>query len=249
MGETNDRTIEEYEKKVFDTYEELATKVISYGYRHNPIYVARKAIVDWALLTEIDIRDKRVLNVGCFEPIDELVWAGVVKKWVAIDINPTSIKVAEQILYAELSPELARRVKFKTMDARSLVFEDGEFDVAVSFSVIDHIPDPRARDDVIIEMARVVKRGSYVIITVPNRYGYYHIMYDRNQRRGIKTDVGYQYFYSYFELRRKLTKSGLKPLKFTSDMKNVAHLPRFVRAFTMPFIFFGNRMGFLAQKI
>jgi len=210
MGDTNNRTIKEYEKKVFDTYEELATKVISYGYRHNPIYVAGKAIVDWALLTEIDMRDKRILNVGCFEPIDELVWAGVVKRWVAIDISPISIKVAKQILYAELSPKLARRVKFKTMDARSLVFEDGEFDVAVSFSVIDHIPNPQVRDAAIKEMARLVKKGGYVIVTVPNRYGYFHIINARNQRRATKTDVAYQYFYSYSESKREINSKRVK---------------------------------------
>jgi len=31
-------------------------------------------------------------------------------------------------------------------------------------------------------------------------------------------------------------------------MKNVGDLPRFVRALIMPLIFFGDRMGFLAQK-
>jgi ubiquinone/menaquinone biosynthesis C-methylase UbiE len=241
--------IQKHEASVFHSYESLAQRILQRGYRHNAMYLARKAVVDWFLLTSIDITGKRILNVGCFEPIDEIVWSGPVQEWVAVDVSPASIKTARKIVNLELAPRLAKKVKFAVMDAQKLEFKDEAFDVAVSFSVLDHIPDPGVRDRAIQEMARVVKTGGHVIITVPNRYAYFHMMYRRNVRRGIAMDVGYQYFYSYWELKKKMIQAGLRPVRFTSDMKNVGDLPKWMRGLLMPFVLFGDRMGILSQKI
>ncbi len=72
------------EKKVLDTYDHLAHAVETVGYRHNPIYLARKAVVDWDLMQTAGVVGKKVLNVGCFEPIDEVIWAPSVAEWTAI---------------------------------------------------------------------------------------------------------------------------------------------------------------------
>jgi hypothetical protein len=97
-------------------------------------------------------------------------------------------------------------------------------------------------------MTRVVKPGGHVIITVPNRYSYYRLMYGRNVRRGISLDVGYQYFYSPWELRRSLTDAGLRPVRYTSDLRNVGDMPRLIRGILHPLTTFGDRMGYLATK-
>jgi ubiquinone/menaquinone biosynthesis C-methylase UbiE len=240
--------VRKHEKAVFDTYENLAGKILEKGYRHNPTYLARKAIVDWDLMISAGIQNKSILNVGCFEPIDEIVWAGFVKEWTAIDLSPSAINIAKTIIAHELPAHHARRVKLKVMNAQELKFPDASFDVAVSFSVIDHMPDRSVREKTITEMARVVKKGGFVVVTVPNRYSYYRLLHGRNVRRRIQTDVGYQYFYSYWELKKAVISAGLKPLRFTSDMKNVGDLPRILRALLLPFQLFGDRMGFLARK-
>lgn len=245
MKETNVKASEE---KVFTTYERLAEKLIVHGYRHNALYIARKAVVDWDLMTSAGVEGKKVLNVGCFEPVDELHWAGLVREWTAIDLSPNSIDVARRIVNAELSPELVRKTTFEVMDAQRLDFPAGAFDLVVSFSVIDHIPDPEVRQRAIMEMARVVRPGGHVVVTVPNRYSYYRFLYARNVRRGVTLDVGYQYFYSRWELRRSLINAGLRVLRFTSDMKNVGDLPKVLRGAMLPFAMFGDRMGYLAAK-
>lgn len=241
-------TVKDSEAKVMQTYEQLAEKLLVHGYRHNALYLARKAMVDWELITSAGIQEKSVLNVGCFEPIDELHWAGLVRDWTAIDLSPTSIEVARRIVAAELHPDLAKKIRFEVMDAQRLIFAPDSFDVAVSFSVIDHIPDPAVRQRSVGEMARVVKPGGHVILTVPNRYSYYHLMYARNVRKGVTLDVGYQYFYTRWELRRSLMDAGLRPVRFTSDLRNVGDLPKAIRALLMPFTTFGDRMGYLAIK-
>lgn len=236
------------EQKVLSTYGQLAHAVETVGYRHNPIYLARKAVVDWDLMQGANIIGKTVLNVGCFEPIDELIWAPSVAEWTAVDLTPEAIETARRMVDRHLAPEFAKRVRLKVMDAQKLEFDDNSFDVAVSFSVFDHIPDPGVRQRAIREMARVVKPGGHVVITVPNRHSYYRFMYERNVRRGIDLHVGYQYFYSRSELRRELRQCGLRIVRFTSDMKPVGDLPKFVRGALMPLVVFGDRMGFLAQK-
>ena len=244
----NDTNVKASEEKVFTTYERLAETLIVHGYRHNALYIARKAVVDWDLLTSAGVKGKKVLNVGCFEPIDELHWAGLVGEWTAIDLSPNSIEVARRIVSAELSPELVKKTRFEVMDAQQLSFPTGTFDIVVSFSVIDHIPDPAVRQRAIAEMARVVRPGGHVIVTVPNRFSYYRLLYARNVRRGITLDVGFQYFYSRRELRRSLINAGLRVLRFTSDMRNVGDLPKILRGALLPLATFGDRMGYLATK-
>ena len=242
------KSVHRDEQRVMETYEQLATRILNKGYRHNPLYLARKAAVDWELMSSVDLAGSKVLNVGCFEPIDELQWAAAVKEWIAIDLSPKSIQVAKKIIKSALAPALQKRVRFQVMDASDLVFKDGTFDLAVSFSVLDHVPDPETRSNAIREMARVVRPGGHVIITVPNRRGYYRFMYQRNTRRGVATDVGYQYFYTREELKQSLRDAGLQPLRFTSDFKNINDLPKVVRAVLLPFLPFGDRMGYLAKK-
>jgi len=248
MSTTDPKHSDNDRQKVLSTYDQLAHAVETVGYRHNPIYLARKAVVDWDLMHTAGIVGKSVLNVGCFEPIDELIWAPSVAEWTAVDLTPQAIETARRMVDRHLAPDIARKVKLLVMDAQKLEFPDNRFDVAVSFSVFDHIPDSVVRRNAVREMARVVKPGGYVVISVPNRHSYYRYMYERNVRRGVQLDVGYQYFYSRSELRNELLNSGLRIVRFTSDMKNIGDLPKFARALLMPLVLFGDRMGFLAQK-
>ncbi len=241
--------IKQEQVKVFETYEQLALKVLESGYRHNPLYLARKAVVDWDLLQSAGIKGKRVLNIGCFEPIDELWWGPLVREWTAVDLSPKSVEIAKTLVRRILAPPIARRIKFRVMDAQELSFKDESFDVVTSFSVLDHVSDPGIRHRAFREMARVVKKNGSVIVTVPNRYSYYRMLYARNVMLGRTTDVGYQYFYSYGELRTELEKVGLSPERFTSDAKNVGDLPKAVRFFLLPLRYLGDRMGFLARKL
>jgi len=58
------------------------------------------------------------------------------------------------------------RCTFMRYDGRRIPFDDGAFDAAVSFQVIEHIEDD---DRFVSEIARVVKSGGKAYLTTPNK--------------------------------------------------------------------------------
>ena len=93
----------------------------------------------------------RILDVGCGKGhlVKALSDLGV--EAVGIDLNPNAVDVA-----------VVPRVQ--TMSATKLEFEDRAFDAVVSFHAIEHIPPI---DEVLREMARVVKPGGKVLLVYP----------------------------------------------------------------------------------
>jgi 2-polyprenyl-3-methyl-5-hydroxy-6-metoxy-1,4-benzoquinol methylase len=93
----------------------------------------------------------RVLDVGCGKGhlVKALSELGV--DAVGIDLNPNAADVA-----------VVPRVQ--TMSATHLEFDDASFDAVVSFHAIEHIPRV---DEVLREMARVVKPGGKVLLVYP----------------------------------------------------------------------------------
>ena len=93
----------------------------------------------------------RILDVGCGKGhlVKALSDLGV--DAIGIDLNPNAADVA-----------VVPRVQ--TMSATNLEFEDRAFDAVVSFHAIEHIP---RIEEVLREMARVVKPGGKVLLVYP----------------------------------------------------------------------------------
>ena len=242
----------EKEEKVIKAYDKYAKRVLEDGYRFNPVYIASKALSDWVLLTSIDLKGKRVLNIGCAEPIDELQFVERVDEWVSLDVNPKMIKTAREVAERKLNSQLFSKLEFVTADATRMPFDDETFDIVTAFSSIEHIPDAKLRHKAIEEMVRVVKRSGYVIITVPNRWNLKWYLWSIKAMREGTTDFGYCYNYSPLEIRRDLIDARLRIIKYSSDFKMtygfVPFLPLgyIIERFR---IYFGERMGYLAQKV
>ncbi|MFQ5876384.1 MAG: class I SAM-dependent methyltransferase [Acidobacteriota bacterium] len=238
------------EERVRSAYSANAARVEARGFRDNPIYLATKALVDWDLLEDIDLGTKDVLNVGCFEPIDEIHYARRVRSWTAIDVNPEAIAMARRIVDRELGPRLRERLRFRVEDATRLSFPDASFDVAVSFSAIEHIPAAPRRRAAMREMARVLRPGGHMIVTVPNRYSTFLLAHLRNLKRG--SDYGYSYLYGPLELKRDMRSAGLRILRFSSEWRALLVMPSFMpkpfRDLLFPLVYFGERIGCLARK-
>lgn len=162
------------EEKVYEAYTRLSQEIVSWKYRYDNTYLISKFLTDYALFSKANFNGKRVLNIGCFEPIDEVYYASRVGEWYAIDINREAIEAAQDVVNRELSESLKNKIKFKVEDATSLSFPDESFDIVVSFSTIDHIPSQKARETAISEMCRVLKKKGYLVITVPNRWNLFY---------------------------------------------------------------------------
>ena len=236
------------QKEVIEAYDRLAPAL--YGW-NDWGYMLLKALTDYYLLSKIEIADKKFLNVGCFLPVDEIQFARMVKKWVAIDLSSEAIKIARKITDEELPPSIAERCIFQVANAGNLPFKDESFDIAVSFSTIDHIPDSDVRKKAVEEMARVTRKGGYVVITVPNKLDF-RVYYRSNkaQRKGT-CPYSYEYFFFPWGLKKMMVKCGLKPIAFaSSNMNPYSYFQKLASKLNINiFKYFGVRMGYLSQKM
>lgn len=232
-------------RKVQEIYSQRAKS----GFKSDPTnrwdYLYSKLTTDWWLLSQIDIEGKKILNIGCAQPRDEINFAPRIKEWIAIDLNKDVIEVSREAVSKTLNPELASKIRFQVADATKLPFGNDTFDIVVSFSTIDHIFSSGGRKKAIKEMSRVVKKGGYVIITVPNKLNFAYWFWSKK-----KTQAGYEYCFFPWELKRYLKEAKLKPLKFTSNFKiSLGIWLDFLRLLFLPIEYFGFRMGYLSQKI
>lgn len=250
---------EKLREDVLQAYEERAKRWNQQDPRDRYTYMTAKVAADHRLLNKIDLSAKSVLNIGCAFLIDEICFARKVKRWTAVDFSPQSIQSARQIIEAELPLQLAQKIQLSVADAMKLPFASGSFDVTVSFSTIDHVPGHENRQQVIAEMARVIRKGGYVIITVPNRLNY--LYYSRSLKKQCDQTAGYGYEYCFtpVELKRMCVKVGLSPMFFASSFAlpdvDFSLSPPYQRpllrgAFALlgPMQFLGRRMGYLCVK-
>lgn len=238
---------------VKSAYAKFADEFETHGNRFNIGYLLNKAMVDWRLLEYIrmrhgfeKLREMKVLNVGCSEPIDEIFMSDIFGGWTAVDFSPQSIRSAEGIVRKELSEERSEKIHLTTADATSLPFPDGSFDVVVSYSALEHIPDPAGRRSAIREISRVLKDDGYAAITMPNKYSGFYFTHKRLMKENA-SNYGYAHLYTPVELELFLSCAGLKPFRFASEYE-MMNLPRILEWLFSPLRLFGSRIGFLCVK-
>jgi SAM-dependent methyltransferase len=236
---------------VYSAYSKYAEKIKKQGYRHNPVYLASKALSDWYLMSLAGLAGKTILNVGCAEPIDELHFAELCKYWISLDVNSDVLRAAHEVYHRLVSDDRARKVTFCCADATSLPFPEESFDLVVSFSAIEHIPAAADRLQVFREVARVLTPSGYFAVTVPNRW---NIPWNRWLKQALRegtTDFGYGYNYSPRELKRHLEQTGFRAIEFSSDFRlpyRLLPISRADDAVRTALLYFGERMGYLAQR-
>ena len=90
------------------------------------------------LITQAICEGKTVLDIACGDGYGSSILAKVAADVHGVDIDEASIESAE-LRYPT--------VNFRVGDAAKLPFSDGQFDVAVSFETLEHVPDPQAMLD------------------------------------------------------------------------------------------------------
>jgi SAM-dependent methyltransferase len=112
--------------------------------------------------------DERVLDVGCGNGFLLIEAAKHLTNGSATGIDLWKTNAGEQ------SPEVARlnahlegvadRVEIRNADARAMPFADGTFDVIVSSLMLHHAGGSADRNQVLHEMARVLKPGGTILL-------------------------------------------------------------------------------------
>src|SRR5215204_1288843 len=117
--------------------------------------------IDRKLLLPEMVKDKVVLNLGCFFPEDEHVYGGLAKRWVAVDFSEDVITRCKGMTSTPST------VEYLLMDMRNLDFPNNTFDLICDFSSGDHIDEAGFRQT-LGEVYRVLKPGMHFLITYAN---------------------------------------------------------------------------------
>lgn len=112
-------------------------------------------------------KGKLVLEVGAGSGRDGINLARLGASVVSLDYSMKSLGLVGSQAGGNdsLSPCCA--------DAFELPFESGTFDIVFHQGLLEHFRNP---DDLVAENARVLKRGGYLLIDVPQRYHYYTLI-------------------------------------------------------------------------
>ncbi|MCR4416727.1 MAG: methyltransferase domain-containing protein [Ignavibacteria bacterium] len=204
--------------------------------------------VDYRLISKIPdgLKNKKVLNVGTFFPIDEIYFASRVKEFYSIDIAPEIIRVANEIADKEIHPDFRNKIKIQVADATNLPFESNYFDVSFSFSTLEHIPDEEKRNKAFQELVRVTKTGGYVIITVPNKLNIGKYLRSLRMQKNGTSPFGYEHHYTPKQLKKILIRNGVKPIFYCSSAGDLSGV--FFRIHDFIVRPFGHRMGWIGIK-
>jgi ubiquinone/menaquinone biosynthesis C-methylase UbiE len=115
----------------------------------------------------VDLKDKRVLEIGCGTGPSTVVMAACGASIEARDINERMVEAARlRVRDHGFSDRVNVQV---TSDSSKLDFPDGHFDIAVVNGVLEHV-HPEMRKGILHEIWRVLKGGGCLFIgETPNR--------------------------------------------------------------------------------
>ena len=184
------------EELVEKAYIKFAGKFQNWSNKYNIVRQTGKMLSDYALLSKISLKGKKILDIGCSEPDDEVYFADIVEEWHALDINEAVIQAAREVTSNTLSSHLFSKLKFILGDVTDLDARDEYYDVVIAFSTIDHIPSHEKRIKAINEMSRVLKRDGYMVITIPNRWDVRFSYHSRKLQKKGEAIYGYEYRFS-----------------------------------------------------
>jgi ubiquinone/menaquinone biosynthesis C-methylase UbiE len=183
----------------------------------------RVRVVFERLLGKGEVKGKKLLDAGCGTG-----WFSA--RAVELGAAVTSLDVGENLLKEVKKKCVSTRV---VGDVTALEFVDGSFDVIVSSDVIEHTPDPSRA---ISEMARVLKKGGVLALTVPNNR--WHFAVSVGNALKLRPYQGYENWVGWGQLKRELEKNGL-----AVERQLGFHLVPFVVKALYPLIDYFDRYG------
>jgi SAM-dependent methyltransferase len=159
---------------------------------------------------------------------------------VSVDSLPSEVE-----LWRRLAPEAC----FEVADGRALPFADASFDHAYSISVVEHIPD-EGDAQALQELARVVRPGGRILLTVPYAETYREDWRD-TPVYGDGVEGGRYFFERWYDPARLARLVGSAPVRQVSS-ELVRLSPNWSRAYNRHFpklLPLGPFFGFLGREV
>ena len=200
-----------------------------------------------------------ILNVGCGYPINEIIshsW-GIAERIVGIDINDKTIQKGKEWL-DDLG---VTTVELYQGSALSLHFPRESFDIAVSYSAMEHVRGYKNYEKWIENMSNIVKRE--IVLTTSNKKNIPLFLF-----RKLGRIEGYEHFFTRQQIEELLYKHNLKTIYFdTNTLWYSGYVPVVRRVLYNNYQYllmfdllleklrknilksYGGRMGFIAKKI
>jgi ubiquinone/menaquinone biosynthesis C-methylase UbiE/uncharacterized protein YbaR (Trm112 family) len=152
---------------------------------------------------------KKLIDIGC--NWGRWTIPAQQKGYDAVGIDP-SLKAV--LAARRISRQLGVESSFIVGDARFLPFAENTFDVAYSYSVLQHFSKENARAS-LSEIGRVVKSGGSSLIQMPNKYGVRQ--YQQHRRRGFTEGEGFDVRYWKPSELQETFENILGKTKMTAD--------------------------------
>lgn len=150
-------------------YEFLLDELVLPPKDHPQYQVHRKYILDrygygglWASSVNIDLKGKKILDVGVGSGGVACAFSHFGAEVVGIDVDRNYLRVVEQ-----QSKDRNVKIELKLYDGETFPFKDETFDVVIFFDVLEHLPNP---DLTVKEISRVLKKDGLVFIVVENKW-------------------------------------------------------------------------------
>lgn len=150
------------------------------------------------LLSQIDVKGKRVLEVGAGTGRDSLALARAGARVTTFDYSDESLRLLSSIAGSEMDIVCG--------DALALPFADASFDIVFHQGLLEHFRQPL---DLLRENHRALKPGGFLLVDVPQRYHYYTLM-KHALMAANRWFAGWETEFSAGELSRLLRASGFE---------------------------------------
>ena len=135
-----------------------------WGWR-SPVYLSYSRAIEFPLVTQAmgPLRGKEVLDIGAADCPISLDWSRLGARVACVDPSEIIARLRGHPAYQALP--VAGRPRLARGDGCFLPFRDESFDVVVSISTLEHIPDD-GDIQVVRESARVLRPGGRLVLTV-----------------------------------------------------------------------------------
>jgi SAM-dependent methyltransferase len=152
------------------------------------------------ILADGPVAGRRVLEVGAGSGRDLLGLARAGAIGMVLDYSPASLELVQRQARAQGLP-----VHLVRADALRMPFRDGSFDVVFHQGLLEHFRDPMP---LLLENARIARRGGRVVVDVPQTFHLYTLM-----KQGLiaanRWFAGWETQFTPGSLERRLAASGL----------------------------------------